>query len=159
MIAYLKEMHSYRFAIGLTPRILETIVRQVPVVAWDVPTGEDRFTIREIVAHMADWEELFRARMQTAIAHPGNHVVLFDEGERALEQGYANTDVHLQLESFAEQRGETMRFLGDLKDEDWSRFFIHPEVGNVSIYDQASMLAGHDLYHLEQITTFLEGLG
>lgn len=138
----------------MTPKIFETIVRQLPLVALDVPTGEDRFTVREVVAHMADWEGLFRARMQTAYANPGNHVVPIDEGERAIEMNYAQSDIWSQLRAFEEQRGETILFLEDLEVSDWTRYFLHPELGTMTIAEQNAMLAGHDIYHIEQLTKF-----
>jgi hypothetical protein len=45
--------------------------------------------------------------------------------------------------------------LADVKGEIWSVLASHPERGSMSFNDQANMLLGHDLYHVDQVSALL----
>jgi uncharacterized damage-inducible protein DinB len=145
-------LHPYLLPVlGAGPRVLGYLWRQLPKDAWDVPTHSGRFTPREVMAHMADWEPIFLERMQVAVANPGSAVVAYDEVARAHERGYGEWDPAASLISWSEAREETGRWLAGLDVDQWRATSEHPEKGVMSVYDQATMLLGHDLYHLDQL--------
>jgi hypothetical protein len=149
-------MHPYLLkGIGLGPTVVERLVGLIPEALHDSALGEDRFTLREVIAHLADWEVLFRGRMETALAVPGSRVVVLDEGDRAVELKYAETDVTEQLAIYKAERAKTVEFLSALAKEDFRLTYIHPAFGVMVIEDQANMLIGHDMYHVEQLTAYL----
>ena len=134
------------------PRILKRLVSQLEPSEVDQPTGTGRFTPREIIAHLADWEPIMLARIEQAVQHPGSTVEPFDEGELAIAHNYAQSDIQQQLELFASSRGATETFLKSLKSDDWSKTITHPERGRLTVMEQAFTLIGHDMYHIEQLT-------
>jgi len=137
------------------PTIQKRLVSQIECGRLDEPTAPGRFSAKEAIAHLADWEPIALARMHQAIEKPGSTVEAFDEGEMAIAHGYAQTDIEEQLRMYASRRSTTAAFLRNLKDEDWGKAIHHPERGVMTVADQANLLLGHDLYHIEQITTLL----
>lgn len=150
-------MHGYLLpGLEKSPNAISAVVRHIPGVRLGVHTDEGRFSPREVVAHLADWEPIFLRRMQTAETSPGATVEVYDEGDRALEQNYGGSDVGEQLRLFRSARDKTVAWLKQLPSESWSRAIEHPERGRMTIEDLANMLVGHDVYHLEQLTSALE---
>lgn len=139
------------------PKVIARTFAQIPAVSWDIPTAPGRFTPREVIAHLADWEPILLARMQTALERSGTTIEAYDEGLMAEENGYRHLDPQEQIRLFIERRATTTTWLRDLPAGAFSRSVLHPERGVMTIEDQANMLLGHDLYHIEQLTACLEG--
>jgi len=78
-------MHAYLYpALSATPDIFSQIIAKVPTDKLDVPTHEGRFTPREVIAHLADWEVILREeRIVAPVQSPGKSVNAYDEGELA----------------------------------------------------------------------------
>ncbi len=149
-------MHPYLLkSLGLGPVVIRRLVGLIPDSMHDTALADDRFTVREVVAHLADWEALFRGRMETAFASPGSSIVVHDEGDRAVELKYAQSDIWKQLDLYTAERAKTQAFLNTLSKEQFDLTYIHPAFGTMIIEDQANMLIGHDMYHVEQLTAYL----
>jgi len=114
-----------------------------------------RFTPREVIAHLADWEPISRGRIESALREPGSAIEAFDEVEMARANGYAASDPHEQCDLFARERAATAALLRRLGPEDWTKTVFHPERGILTVADQANALIGHDLYHIEQLSASL----
>jgi len=149
-------MHAYLMpALELSPRLIARLFSQIPKERWDVPVEPDRFTPREVIAHLADWEPIMLGRMKSAAAHPGAAIEVFDEGQMVVENDYRGSNPDVQLKLFAERRAGTIAWLRALPQEAWSRSFLHPERGLQTIEDQANLFVGHDMYHGEQLSASL----
>jgi len=122
----------------------------------DVPTHPGRFTPREVIAHLCDWEPISRGRMQTAQRTPGAVVPDLDEGQRAKDQDYASWDPIQTSEEFIRRREETIQWLQSLPEEDWTKTAVHSAKGEMTIYDYANLELGHDMYHLEQLCAAID---
>lgn len=127
----------------------------IPADRLDIPTHPDRFTPRQVMAHLADWEPISRGRMKTAIATPGATVPDLDEGAIAIEKKYSEWDPIETSEEFIRRRDETIRFLQGLSDDEWTKIAVHSRRGAMTVYDYANLELGHDLYHIAQLCTAL----
>ena len=137
------------------PAVLRRLLAKIPEARWDERTDVTRFSLREAVAHLNDWEPILLERMQTAHDTPGAAIAVYDEGERALKYGYAALDPLEQAAEFAARRKATAEWLRSLPKAAFANSVQHPERGEMTIEDQANMLLGHDLYHLEQVSAYL----
>ena len=126
----------------------------MPEDKWDEPLEEGRFTPREIVAHLADWEPILLERMRITRDTPGGRLQGIDETQRAEEQGYSR-DAGEQGELFLARRKETIAWLRTVRPEDWAKHAEHTERGRMALADQANALLGHDIYHIEQLSAYL----
>jgi uncharacterized damage-inducible protein DinB len=142
-------------SIGTGPIVVRRLVNLIPNDKIDTALGPDRFTVREVVAHLADWEQLFRHRIDRALSRPQTSIVVYDEDQRAKDMKYSKSNIDEQLNLFASQRQKTKILLHSLTDDEMQRAFIHPLLGAISVEDQANMLIGHDMYHIEQLSAYL----
>ena len=150
-------MNAYLLALRHTPAILERIVDVIPAERQGERSSEDRFSLLEMVCHLADFEDIYLERMRAALSNDGVEVPDVDEGARAVEKRYAERDLRQELSVFANRRRDTIDFLEGLSDEDLGRSFTKAGMGRVTIGEYLALLAGHDLYHLDQASWHLRG--
>ncbi len=134
-----------------TPFVLERLVVAISERESNHRRDPERFTIRKVVAHLADWEAIWLERMVRMRWHESPRLQGYDPDELAREHNYAGTVVVEQLERFRAGREDMLRMLYDLEPEDWSRPAIHDEWGSLTISDLATLILGHDSYHLRQV--------
>lgn len=139
----------------LGPAAVERILRLIPPSRWDEALDLDRFTPREVAAHLTDWEPILRGRIEAAVNHAGSLLEAYDEVEMARANRYSERDPLEQCALFAREREITAACLRALRPEQWTGFATHPERGRQSAEDLANLLLGHDLYHIEQLTAYL----
>lgn len=113
--------------------------------------ADGAWSILEIVTHMADEEvEDFPARLRSTLADPDQQWNPIDPEGWAVERHYNDGDLDEQVQRFASSRRESVTWLGDLKNPDWSNTFVHPK-GEISAGDLLASWAAHDALHLRQI--------
>lgn len=148
-------MKGYLSSLKNTPKTLVNLVDQVKPDHYDDHTDPERFTLRELIAHLADFDDLFLDRLRLAHESPGASVISLDPDERATEKHYATRDVHHELDVFENRRRDLVEFLTCLSDEDWQKQFFHPDMGNVSIESYANIILAHDLSHVSHASSYL----
>lgn len=138
------------------PKAIRVLMRELHPSKLDQPTHEGRFTPREIIAHLADWEPILLTRMQQTKNQPGSTIVAYDEGELAIEHKYSEKDWNTEANRYIALRTETKKWLETLTPGDWKLSATHTERGPMTLEDQANLLLGHDLYHIEQLSDLFE---
>jgi len=123
---------------------------------WDARPVEDRFTLREIYAHMADWETIFVARIRLILGEERPELPYVWRTPLELAGGYATADPSACVDVLREARLEHVALLSLLDESGWLREGIHPRIGPITIEAHATMVAGHDGYHTAQIAEWLK---
>ena len=150
-------MQSYLFpSLPSGPLIIHGLIGRIEESKLDLPTHSGRFTPREVVAHLADWEPILLQRMKQTVERPGSTIIGIDEGQMAVDQKYSESNWREQAIRFMELRSETTAWLKQRKPEDFDLAVTHNERGVQTLYDQANALLGHDLYHIEQLFAVLD---
>jgi len=134
--------------------VVETLIGRIDSQHYDTVVSPDRFTVREIVAHLADWEAIWRERAEHGQAQTEGTVQAMDEGERAAAQNYATWDVEQSLAIYVQRRADFVARVRTLSAEEMAREYQHPQFGPVSMWVHCVMLAGHDLYHIQQLLDY-----
>lgn len=135
--------------------VFERLLTLIAESRLDEPLVAGRFTPREVMAHMADWEPIMRERVLLAVRAPGSTIEVYDESAMATTHGYSATDPVEQFRLFHRERRATVAAIGAIDANDWSKVVSHPERGPLSAADLANLLLGHDMYHIEQLTAYL----
>lgn len=148
-------MKAYLNSLENTPKTLVNIVDQVKPDKYTDHTEPDRFNLVEMVAHLADFDDIFLDRLRFAHETPGGTVMSFDPDSRATEKHYGSRDIHHELDVFENRRRDLVNFLDGLGPEDWRKTFVHPDLGEVSIDEYANIILAHDLSHLSHATTYM----
>lgn len=124
---------------GLTPKQLR----------WRPEAG--KWSIAEIVAHLADVEIAASWRMRSIIGCDGVTTQPFDQDVWASVFEYGKRDVKKSLEVFRVLRENNLAMLKALPREAWDRHGMHLERGKETIAHLTRMFAGHDTNHVVQI--------
>lgn len=134
--------------IAHTPaRIAELVSKWVPG-AGERSLGPGKWTVREIISHLADCDLAFGFRLRQALAEPHFTVQPFDQdlwGAR-----YAVYDLHSAMVAFSAFRNWNRRLIDSATPEDNARPVRHPEMGEMTFRTLVEIMAGHDLNHLAQ---------
>lgn len=140
-----------------TPDVAERLLKDLGPddPRWDFQPDPERFTLREVVAHLADWEPIHLERIARMQGEDNPLMPSIDEGVLALENDYAHSDPHASLEWLRGGRQKLVRQLGALADEEWTRPGFREQVGPVTIEALAAFIVAHDGYHTRQIAQWL----
>ena len=118
-------------------------------LAWR--PAPERWSIQELVAHLADDELVGGYRIRLILSSPGTAIQAFDQEVWARTGRYDRIDVRSSLEMFRILREANLALLRSLTPEEWNMAGMHAERGAESIRDIAMYYAGHDINHFKQI--------
>lgn len=110
-----------------------------------------KWTIRQIVRHVADTEIVVGMRLRQTIAENSPTLIPFDQEAWADNLGYADAPVAPSLELFRALRDDTASLLESLPGEAFNRPGVHPERGTKSLLDWVEIFAVHVRTHASQI--------
>lgn len=113
----------------------------------DAPTAPGKWSVRQIVVHMADVEVAFAFRLRQGLA--GVTIQPFDQDEWA--KSYARYSLSEAVQTFSALRLWNVAFAKGLSDADKRKTVTHPERGEMTLWNIVEMMAGHDLNHLGQL--------
>ena len=116
---------------------------------WKPEAG--KWSIAEIVAHLADAEIVASWRMRSVIGASGNPIQPFDQDAWASVFQYAKRDAKQSLEVFRVLRENNLAMLKAIPRESWDSYGIHLERGKETVAHLTRMFAGHDTNHVLQI--------
>jgi len=112
---------------------------------------------KEVVCHLRDTEELFKARFDTILATDNPPIAPPDPDRWAEERQYLRNDAGEAAGAFRRRREETLAFMKKLASGDWERGGTHPVRGKVTLDAFLTLMAWHDDNHLDQLRRALEG--
>ena len=136
---------------------LERLIAGVPPAELRTRPAPDKWSVSEILAHLADAEIVGGFRMRLILGAPGTAIVAYDQDDWARSGHYDKRDPHQSLEQFRGLREVNLALLGLLDPDQWKHYGMHAERGQESIEHVARMYAGHDINHLQQIEKILHG--
>ena len=115
----------------------------------------DKWSIVEILAHLAEDEIASSWRYRQMIEHDGEALGGFDQELWARLGNYGTWNVSEALELFRLLREANLRMLGALLPEQWEHSGHHVERGKVTVRELARHMAAHDINHIKQIESLL----
>jgi DinB superfamily len=138
-----------------TPKKLESLVKRAPVSKLRKRPAPDKWSVGEILAHLADTEIVVGWRIRSILGAPGTPIQAFDQDAWAAAGNYAKRDPRKSLEQFRAVRDANLALYKSLHPEQWKHFGMHAERGEESLQRILHMMAGHELNHLSQIERIL----
>jgi DinB superfamily len=138
-----------------TAKKLERLIKGVPTAKLRKRPAPDKWSVSEILAHLADAEIVGGFRMRLILGAPGVPVAAFDQDSWVTSGHYAKRDPRQSLEQFRVVREANLALLKSLTPEQWKHYGMHSERGQESIEHMVRMFAGHDVNHLRQIEQIL----
>jgi hypothetical protein len=141
-----------------TPAALRAMVGRLPADSafWDCRPDPARFTAREVMAHLADWNGIFESRIDLTLAENRPILPILDEVRLPIEHDYSHQDPQASLEAFCATRAAFVERVRAFSDAEWARAAHREDLGDLTIGDQVVLITIHDGYHLRQIAEYLE---
>jgi hypothetical protein len=141
------------------PDVLAALVAGLSAEDLGHRPAPGKWSIREIVAHLADDELVGAYRIRLILSAPGTPIQAFDQDVWAGTGRYATRDVADSLALYRALRRANLDFLQSLTEQEWDTYGIHAERGVESLRDIAKYFAGHDINHFRQIESIRRQLG
>jgi hypothetical protein len=139
-----------------TAKKLERLIKGAPTAKLRKRPAPDKWSVSEILAHLADAEIVGSFRMRLILGAPGTPIVAFDQDSWVTSGHYEKRDPRKSLEQFRVLRETNLALLKSLKPEQWKHYGMHSERGQETIERIVLMFAGHDINHLLQVEAILQ---
>jgi hypothetical protein len=115
----------------------------------------DKWSIVEILAHMAEDELASSWRYRQIVEHDGVTLQGFDQDLWARLGTYAAWKASEALELFRLLREGNLRMLKTLSPEQWEHSGHHVERGRLTVRELVRHMAAHDINHVKQMSNLL----
>lgn len=140
-----------------TPAKLARLIEGASVPQLRRRPAADKWSVVEVLAHLAEDEIATSWRYRQMIEHDGETLNGFDQELWAKLGDYASWDTRQALELFRLLREANLRMLGSLSPQQWERSGNHVERGKLTVRDLARHMAAHDVNHVKQVEKLLAG--
>jgi hypothetical protein len=138
-----------------TAKRLDRLIKAVSPATLRKRPAPEKWSVSEIIAHLADGEIVGAFRMRLILGSPGSPVVAYDQDKWVTSGHYDKRDPWKSAEQFRVLREANLALLESLEPEQWKHCGMHSERGQESIEHIARMFAGHDINHLQQVEKIL----
>jgi uncharacterized damage-inducible protein DinB len=141
--------HDPREVIASTPARLGEFLHSAGDARAAQSPAPGKWSVREIICHLADCEIVFAYRLRQTLAEPHHVIQPFDQDIWA--QSYTAYDAQSALAVFTALRNFNAQLIASLPPEAFSKPVSHPERGTMTFQTIVETMGGHDLNHLAQI--------
>ena len=131
-----------------TPEKLTRLLGGLTAEQIEKQPGPGKWSLREIVAHLADCEIAFGFRLRQGAA--GVEMIQpFEQDDWA--RNYGAYDFAGAMETYRALRTWNLAFIRSLTEEQRTQVVTHPERGTMTVWTIVETMAGHDLHHLSAL--------
>jgi hypothetical protein len=136
-----------------TAERLQTLTASLTGAQINTPAAPRKWSICEIVAHLADCETVFSFRLRQTLAPALDqpHAIIQPFDQDAWARRYEAYQFGPALALFQAARNWNLLFLTTVSQDDRHRPTTHPERGTMPFWTIVETMAGHDINHLQQI--------
>lgn len=142
-----------------TPKQLERLIKGARASRLRKRPAPGKWSIVEILAHLADTEIAVSWRIRAILGAPGTPVQAFDQDAWVAAGHYDRRDARRSLELFRVLREANVELFKTLTPEQWKHHGMHAERGVETVEHIVRLLAGHDLNHTRQVEGILASKG
>jgi uncharacterized damage-inducible protein DinB len=137
--------------LAATPRTIAGWIARRSAADLRRAPAPGRWSVAQIVAHLADAEIVFAYRVRMILSASGTAIQAYDQDAWSRAQHAEASDAHTSLALFTAIRESMLPLLRGLNDDELERYGMHAERGKESVRHLLSLYAGHDRNHLAQI--------
>jgi len=153
------ELHKLIDNIEQTPSNLRAAVKDLSDKQLDTPYRPEGWTVRQVVHHMPDSHVNAYVRLKLALTEdaPTIRPYMEDRWAELREAKTAPFDLSLTFLETLHKRWVVV--LRDLKAPDYTRTFVHPDLGAMTLEKQTALYSWHGLHHVAHITSLRQRMG
>lgn len=135
--------------------VIAELIANIPSERLTARPAPDKWSVAEILAHLAEDEIATAWRYRQMIEHSGVTLAGFDQDLWANIGNYSGRDPQDSLALYRLLREANLHFLRALTPEQWECFGLHAERGRITVRELAIHMVGHDTNHIAQIQKML----
>ena len=133
------------------PELLAVVLTGVYGDETDFSLAPGKWSIRQLIAHLADSELVGAQRFRQVIAEDNPALGAFDQDAWARNLDYARKQPKQSLESFRRVRAENYELLKSLPESAFERTGVHAERGPLTLRQLLEGYAEHAESHARQM--------
>jgi DinB superfamily len=138
------------------PLLIEAL-KEFPKEMWQWKPAPEKWSIHEIIVHIADSEVNSYVRCRRFLAEPGSGVYGYDENKWAKNLNYHNQRVEDSLELFKWLRKMTFDLIKTVDEKTWqTATVIHSDNGEMKLEKWLKIYEEHIPVHIRQMKRNLE---
>jgi len=130
---------------------LAAALNEIPKEMWNFKPAPNKWSVHEIIIHMADSEANSFSRARKIICEPSSTIMAYDQDTWAVKTKYSGQNTNDALELFKNLRKMTYNVIKDLPDSTWCNYIIHPENGRMTLDDWLGVYENHVAVHVYQM--------
>ena len=147
-----QELKKHLDAAEKNPEHVARAVTQISNKALQFKPAPNKWSIQEILAHLADSEIVYAYRLRQALADNDPTFAPIDQDAWATNLGYMETSTPELVALYSLVRRANVRLLRRITPADLEKGGFHPERNRkVTVAELVEMMAQHGPNHLEQI--------
>jgi uncharacterized damage-inducible protein DinB len=135
--------------IASTSSELARIVGSLPADRVASAPAPGKWSVRDVLAHLADCEIVFAYRLRQALAEDHHVIQPFDQD--VWSKVYGSFDAASALAVFSAVRSWNVTLIRQMTPADLARPVTHPERGTMTVQTIVETMAGHDVNHLSRL--------
>ena len=117
----------------------------------DFTPAPGKWSIRQLIAHLADTELVFAGRFRQMLAEDSPPILAFNQDQWAANLDYARRKPKQSLETLRRLRAENYELLKELPSEAFERTGTHSKDGPVTVHLLLERLTSHVETHAQQM--------
>ena len=134
-----------------TAKRLHKIIRPLSKKELKRRPAPGKWSIAEILAHLADAELVAGWRLRSILSTDGVAIQAFDQEAWAKTFSYADRQAVESLRAFKLLRELNLALLKSVPRKLWENHGMHAERGKETVTHIATLYAGHDVNHVRQV--------
>ena len=139
------------------PADLRFLVMSLPEEMLDTPYREGGWTVRQVVHHVPDSHLQGYVRFKLAMTEDSPAIKTYGQAAWGETEDTRTGPVEMSLDLLEALHTRWALFLRSLSEEDFSREYVHPEMGAVSLEKTLQLYVWHGKHHLGHIKLVAEG--
>ncbi|HKS72607.1 MAG TPA: DinB family protein [Terriglobales bacterium] len=141
-----------------SPKQIAAAVSGIPEKTLRFKPAPDKWSVLEILGHLADIEVVYAYRIRQMLADEKPQIAPMDQDAWARNLGYMESSPPELVALYGLNRHANLQLLRRIRPGDLEKSAYHPELKrNVTVADIVTQMAGHGANHLEQIEKLKQG--
>jgi hypothetical protein len=146
------ELDTYLAQIAETPARMRAAVAGLDDAKLDTPYRPGGWTVRQLAHHVPDSHINSYVRFRLALTEDDPMIKPYEEARWAELADARMLPIEPSLTLLESLHARWVPLLRSLTPEQWKRTFRHPELGLVSLENNAALYAWHGRHHVAHIT-------
>lgn len=148
----MEDRRKYVEQIAETPARLRAAIAGLSEQQLDTPYRPGGWTVRQVIHHVPDSHMNSYVRFRLALTEDQPVIKAYYEDRWAELPDARTAPVEVSLALLESLHRRWVALLDSLTEADWKRTFRHPELGPVSLEQNAALYAWHGRHHTAHIT-------